>query len=270
MDTADPVMAELRPVQDLIPFATELAAAAGQFTERYFRSSDLVVETKGDGSPVTVADRGAEELMRQAIRAEFPADGIIGEEFGTTTGDSTAGDSVAGPRRRWVIDPIDGTKSFTAGVPLYSNLLAVVDDGVPVLGVINLPALGEMVWAAAGHGAFCNDEPSLVSQRSSLDGAYVMTSGVDYWPRGALDDLSERGTIIRTWGDAYGYALVATGRADAMVDPIVSIWDVAPMVPIMTEAGGRFTDLAGNERIDSGSGIGTNAVIHNELLAALP
>lgn len=256
--------AERLAVADLLGFTLELVAEAGAFTQQHFRSADLDVQFKGDGTPVTVADQGAEQLMRDAIAASFPDDEIIGEEFGVS--ELVPG---GGSGRQWVIDPIDGTKAFTAGVPLYSNLLAVIDDGVPVLGIINLPAVNEMVWATLGGGAFCNGEPCRVSTKAALDGSYLMASGVTGWARDGLHRLRDQGVIVRTWGDAYGYSMVATGRAEAMVDPIVSIWDVAPIGVIISEAGGRFTDLGGVARIDGGNGLGTNGLIHDELLAEL-
>ncbi len=256
-------MSDRRAPSDIVDFALEVITAAGALTQTWFRSPTLTVDTKDDGSPVTVADTSAEQLIRSAILDAFPNDEVMGEEFGTSERDNaTSG-------RRWIIDPIDGTKSFTAGVPLYSNLLAVVDDGVPVLGIINLPALSETVSAVVGLGAWCNGERCQVSNRSGLDGAYVMTSGVAYWPKGGLDRLADAGTVVRTWGDAYGYALVATGRAEAMIDPLANVWDIAPIGVILDEAGGRFTDLAGTPRIDGGNGIGTNGLVHDSLLAEI-
>jgi len=249
---------------DLLGFAKELIAEAGTFTQRHFRSPDLDVAFKGDGTPVTVADQGAERLMRDAITEAFPDDEIIGEEFGVSETPAHGGSG-----RQWVIDPIDGTKAFTAGVPLYSNLLAVIDDGVPVIGIINLPAVGEMLWATVGGGAFCNGERCHVSSKTTLEGSYLMASGVTGWARDGLHRLRDHGVIVRTWGDAYGYSMVATGRAEAMVDPIVSLWDVAPIGVIISEAGGTFTDLSGVERIDGGNGLGTNGLVHDALLAEL-
>lgn len=249
---------------DLLPFARDLVAEAGRLTQSFFRSADLHVEAKDDGSPVTQADQRAERLIRDAIAEHFPNDEIMGEEYGA----SDRGDSGSG--RQWIIDPIDGTKSFTAGVPLYANLLAVVDDGVPVLGVLNLPAVNELLTGVVGHGAECNGEPIRVSSRSSLHGAYVMTSSVRYWPEPFLQRVLDEGIILRTWGDAYGYAMVATGRAEAMIDPRANVWDVAPIGVILTEAGGAFTDLNGNPQITAGNGIGTNGVLHDTFRATFP
>lgn len=230
-------------------------------TLEYFQDPALVVDRKLDGTPVTVADRLAERFLREQILERFPTDSIVGEEE----------DDVAGTSgREWIIDPIDGTKSFTAGVPLFANLIAVLDDDVPVLGAINLPALDELVLASAGGGAFFNGQPTRVSDTADLRGAYLMTSGLTYWPEGSLERLTAEGMTIRTWADAYGYALVATGRVAAMVDPLANLWDVAPMQVILEEAGGKFTDLAGTRTVAGGNGVGSNGAIHEKLLAILP
>ena len=246
---------------ELLPFALDVVAAAGELTQSYFRSADLEVVAKADGSPVTAADEGAERLIRDAIAETFPNDAIMGEEYGATE---------AASGRQWVIDPIDGTKSFTAGVPLYSNLLAVIDDGEPVLGVINLPAVGEMLSAVVGHGATCNGESIQVSDKTTLRGSYVMTSSVRYWPYEFQQRVLDEGIILRTWGDAYGYAMVATGRAEAMIDPRANLWDVAPIGVILSEAGGAFTDLQGNRQVTAGNGIGTNGTLHETFRVTFP
>jgi histidinol-phosphatase len=154
-------------------------------------------------------------------------------------------------------------------VPLYSNLLALEDEHGIAIGVVNLPALGETVWAGRGLGCWSERGPAAVSTHPTLDGAYVMSSSFGHWPPGAVAALEAAGAILRTWGDGYGYALVATGRVAAMVDPIVAPYDIAPMPVICSEAGGRFTDLAGDETIESGSGVATNGHVHEELLALL-
>ena len=224
---------------------------------RWFGSSALQVETKGDGSPVTVADRAAEHLLRSEIARRYPTDAIIGEEEPDQHG--TSGN-------RWVLDPVDGTKAFTHGVPLFANLLAYFDDHGPAIGVINLPALGETVYAGRGVGCYLNGAPCRVSHTSSLAGAYVCTSGLDNWPADLLVDFAAT-VKLRTWGDAYGYALVATGRVDAMIDPQVAYYDVAAMLTILPEAGGWFSDLGGSPTASGGSGIGTNGQLHDTILA---
>lgn len=246
---------------DLLDFITEIITEAGRLTLEFFQDPSLVVDRKLDGTPVTAADRVAERFIREQIMSRFPDDAIIGEEEDDVLG--TSG-------RSWIIDPIDGTKSFTAGVPLFANLIAVLDNDVPVVGAINLPALHELVIASSGGGAFFNGEPTRVSSTADLRGAYLMTSGLTYWPEGALERLTAEGMTIRTWADAYGYALVATGRVAAMVDPLANIWDVAPMQVILEEAGGRFTSLSGERSIAAGNGVGSNGAIHDKLLAVLP
>jgi histidinol-phosphatase len=248
----------------LLEEAVELASAAGDLTLQWFGTNRLEIEIKADDTPVTVADRQAERLIRQALRARHPDDGVIGEEEGITAGSSG---------RRWVIDPIDGTYGFVHGVPLYSTLLAVLDEHGPVVGVIHLPALGETVYAGRGLGCTVRDaagvRPASVNAHRSLDGAAVMSSGVDHWPTGALERIHAGGAKIRTWGDGYGYALVATGRVEAMVDPVVSVWDLAPLPVVIGEAGGTFSTLDGREDLWGGSGVATNGLIHAELLAAV-
>ena len=244
----------------LVETAVQVVRDAGDITLDWYQRSDLTVGRKGDGSPVTAADLAAEELMRAELASVFPDDAVVGEEHVDTGG--TSG-------RTWVIDPIDGTKAFTKGVPLWSNLLALVDEHGPAVGVINLPALGETVWAGRGRGAFHNGDPCRVSDHSTIAGSYVTTSGFGYWPRDALDAVLACPVVFRTWGDAYGYAMVATGRAEAMIDPLANPWDVAPMAVIIAEAGGRYSTFSGDEGPDAwraGSGVGTNGHIHDALL----
>ncbi len=246
--------------QATLDLALGLARAAGDRTLRWFRADDLTVERKDDGTPVTAADRDAERFLREELLAAFPDDGILGEEEAPRA--STSG-------RRWIIDPIDGTKAFTCGVPLYSTLLALEDaDGIAV-GVVHLPALGETVWAGRGRGCWSERGTARVQGTASLAGAYVMSSSFDSWRPAQMAAVSDAGAILRTWGDGYGYALVATGRVAAMVDPVVAPYDVGPMPVLLAEAGGRFTDLAGADTIEGGSGLGTNGLVHDELLALL-
>ena len=240
--------------------AVELLREAGRRTLGWFRAADLEVERKADGSPVTAADRAAERFLREELGRRFPGDGILGEEEAPAA--STTG-------RRWILDPIDGTKAFTCGVPLYSNLLALEDEHGIAIGVVNLPALGETVWAGRGLGAWTERGPARVSDHPSVAGAYVMSSGVDVFRPEQLTALAAAGAVVRTWGDGYGYALVATGRVAAMVDPVVEPYDIGPMPVLLAEAGGRFTDLAGEPTIEQGSGVGSNGLVHDELLALL-
>jgi histidinol phosphatase-like enzyme (inositol monophosphatase family) len=248
----------------------DIATGAGEVTLRYFRQNDLRVESKADDSPVTIADRSAEQWAREQIAQRFPDDAVVGEEFSDSAGTS---------RYRWVIDPIDGTKSFVCGVPLYSTLLALECDGQPLGGVIQIPALGETVIAAVGQGAWYRSSPTgawtraKVSEKSTLDSSVLLTSQSDlFGRRGAGDafaDLERICWVSRTWGDGYGYLLVATGRAELMVDAICNPWDVAAMLPILSEAGGRFTDWRGNETCRGGEGLGSNGRIHDEVVSIL-
>ncbi len=244
----------------LLDEAVGLARRAGEFTLGHFRRADLQVDTKGDGTPVTVADRGAEAQLRAEIAELFPDDGIFGEEQAEKPG--TSG-------RRWIIDPIDGTKAFTHGVPLYTNLLALEDAQGIAIGVINVPALGETVYAGRGLGAWCNDEAVHTDDTAQLTGSYLMTSGFAGWPGDTIDRLNAHGVHMRTWGDGYGYTLVATGRVQAMADSVAELYDLAPMPVIMAEAGGRFTDLIGRPGPAGGSGLASNGRIHDELLELL-
>jgi histidinol-phosphatase len=245
--------------------AVEIAREAGNSTLRYFRRG-VDFERKPDQSPVTIADREAELIARNHIHAAFPHDAVLGEEHGELPGTSGY---------RWIIDPIDGTKSFISGVPLYSTLVGIEFEGKAVIGVIYLPALDEGVHAARGGGAWYfsagDDVPTSVSTKGSLSDGLFVTSQVDsYFHRGAGDvfhKLEKTAYVTRTWGDGYGYLLVATGRAEVMMDPIMQVWDAAAIQPIMEEAGGTFTDWQGEPTIFSGEGVATNKHVLEEVLS---
>lgn len=251
-----------------------IARAAGDHTLRYFGDQSLTVDAKSDDSPVTIADREAEQLVRREITAAFPEDTVQGEEFAEKSGQTSY---------RWVVDPIDGTKSFVCGVPLYSTLLALEKDGQPIGGVILIPALQQWVVAGIGHGCWHQKRHpdgsmspwtrARVSNRTSLDQAVLVTSQVDSFDsRGAesvYKQLEKQCWITRTWGDGYGYLMVATGRADVMVDPICNAWDVAAILPVVCEAGGQFTDWKGERTVRGGDGVGTNAALHSDVLKVL-
>jgi histidinol phosphatase-like enzyme (inositol monophosphatase family) len=236
---------------------------------RYFQQAGVAVDRKSDDSPVTIADREAEQLLRRRIEAAYPDDGIIGEEFGTKDADS---------EYQWIVDPIDGTKSFICGVPLYGNLVAVTHGDRAVLGVMNFPALGQCVYAAVGRGAWYvrggqPPQPAKVSACPRLADAVFLTSEIKtFFAKGreqAYLALQNRARLSRTWGDCYGYALVATGRADVMVDPEMNVWDAAALQPILEEAGGTFTDWQGQPTIHSGEGVATNGHLSEEVLQAI-
>ncbi|MDQ1393899.1 MAG: hypothetical protein QOF30_2876 [Acidimicrobiaceae bacterium] len=244
---------------DVLREAVELVRRAGELSLSWFRT-DLRVEQKGDGTPVTEADRAVERFLRVEIGRAHPDDGIVGEEEESQA--SSSG-------RTWILDPIDGTKAFTRGVPLYANLLAIEDEYGSAVGVVNIPALGQLLWAGRGRGCFLNGVPARVSDRDTLDGAYCSSSGYESWNEASLLAVKRAGMVLRTWGDGYGFLLVASGRVDAMVDPAAERYDLAPMTVILAEAGGRFTDLSGRPTSTGGSGVATNGRIHDAVLDCL-
>jgi len=249
-----------------LELARRAACEAGRGTLAHFRTG-TDVQRKADNSPVTIADRQAEQQLRQLIHAAFPDDAIVGEEFPTQPGPSGF---------RWVLDPIDGTKSFISGVPLYGTIVGMDYRGESLLGVIYLPALDEGVLAARGHGAWQfrgggAAVPARVSTTARLADGLLVTSEIGgFADRGAAEAwerLERSAWITRTWGDCYGYYLVATGRAVAMIDPQMNVWDAAGILPILEEAGGTFTDWQGRPTVEGGEGIGTNGHVQEELLA---
>ena len=236
---------------------------AGEVTLRYF-GGRVDSAAKGDGTPVTLADREAEELLRERITARFPDHGVLGEEYPETN---------PGARVRWILDPIDGTRSFMRGVPLYGVLVGIEVEGEAQVGVAHFPALNETVAAAKGLGCRWNGEEARVSEIKDLKEALVVTTDEER-VRGVPAaegwiHLSRSADFSRTWGDCYGHILVATGRAEIMVDPILSSWDCGPLLTILTEAGGRFTALDGSATIHGGSGISTNGYFHEPVLDTL-
>jgi len=247
----------------LLEFAAEVAREAGEITLRYFKR-DFIAERKADKSYVTIADREAEGLLRRRIESTFPEDGILGEEEGEKTGSSG---------RRWIIDPIDGTYSFVHGVPLYAVLIGLEIDEQSVLGAVNLPALGELVCAARGAGCFWNGEPARVSDTKSPDQALLLATDFgtcDQFGFGsAAAALQKQVNARRTWGDAYGHILVATGRADVMLDPVMNVWDCAALAPIVEEAGGTFTDWRGKKTIHGGNAISTNSQLFDFVMETI-
>lgn len=247
--------------QSLVNMAIELATGAGALTRKWFDRGTMSFDTKADGSPVTEADKAAERYLREQISAAFPTDAIIGEEEDDR--DGTSG-------RTWIIDPIDGTKSFTHGVPLYGTLLSVVDEHGPAVGVIVMPALDETVSAGRGLGCFHNGRETSVNENDDFSTSYAMTSGLEYWHDDAeRDRLLASDLIVRTWADAYAYVLLATGRCEAVLDPLVKIWDVAAMQVIIPEAGGMVTDQFGEPWEEGTHFVASNGKIHDEVLAAV-
>lgn len=246
-------------LQPLLDFALDAMWQAGRLTLGYFQTG-VAVERKSDNSPVTIADKSAEQLLRKLISQRFPDDGLLGEEYDEEPGSSGL---------TWIIDPIDGTKSFTAGVPIYGSLLALVEDGKPLLGVANYPALNETVYAARGLGAFWNGRRARVSTVSRLEDAVFLASEIGHYGAkdAAFQQLVNATYIQRTWGDSYGYLLVATGRAEIMVDGKMAVWDCGPFPVILEEAGGTFTDWQGKTTIYGGESIATNGALFDAVMA---
>jgi myo-inositol-1(or 4)-monophosphatase len=213
----------------------------------------LRIERKSDDSPVTKADREAEQMLREAIEMEYPQHGIIGEEFGTVREDA---------RVQWILDPIDGTQSFIHGIPLYTTLIGILVDGQPVSGIIYAPAMREFCEAYHGGGTRLNGKICTVSEVDSLADASVMSGDWKFIRQYGFDvefaQLIDQAALHRTWGDAYGHMMVATGRAEIMFDPILNTWDAAPLLTILEEAGGSFTDMQGNPIISGGNGLSCN------------
>lgn len=241
--------------------AVEFAREGGDSTLNYFKKS-FDLDFKSDNSPVTNADREAEQIIRKKIKERYPDHGIIGEEFGNENEES---------RVVWVIDPIDGTQSFIHGVPFYTTLIGILIDGKPQVGVIYAPAQNEMMSAAVGEGCYFNEGKAEVRACDSLSKATFLTTDFEHIKKHnfekPFEELLSSTRIHRTWGDAYGHLMVAAGRADIMFDPILNIWDAAALLPIITEAGGCFTDVNGRETIETGNAISTNKALQPELLS---
>jgi myo-inositol-1(or 4)-monophosphatase len=245
-----------RPYLD---FATQTAYEAGRLTLGYFGTGAARPELKADDTPVTVADREAEKLMRGRIEARYPKHAILGEEYGETTGSD----------HRWILDPIDGTKSFVRGVPLYGVLIGLEIDGVCEVGAAYFPAIDEMVCAATGEGCYLNGRRTNVSTRSLAQGIASFTDAASFGEHGrgaAWERVLSTAGSTRGWSDAYGHALVATGRAELMLDPIMNLWDCGPFPPILREAGGFFGDWSGNETIYANEAMSTTSTLLPEVM----
>lgn len=238
-----------------LDFAVDLAWRAGRVALGHYQTG-IAAAAKDDASPVTEADRAAERLLRELIESRFPSDGILGEEYGALR---------AAADRRWIVDPIDGTRSFIRGMPLFGCLVALEEQGKPVVGVMHFPALAETVYAAVGEGCWWNGRAARVSAVEALTDALVLTTDVENIEAegraAGWDRLRRAAGTVRTWGDCYGHALVATGRAEAMLDPVMSVWDAAALQPVIEEAGGVFTDWNGRASHEGGSAVSTSAAL---------
>jgi histidinol-phosphatase len=258
---------------DDLALARRLADAADLITLARFGAGDLRVDTKPDLTPVTDADRGVEESLRHRLADARPDDAVSGEEFGGTPGDA---------RRRWVIDPIDGTKNFVRGIPVWATLIALLDGDDPVLGVVSAPAMGRRWWAARGSGAWSgsagagegpDERPLAVSRVNRLEDASLSYSSLSDWATAGRRDrflaLADRVWRTRAYGDFWSYMLVAEGAVDVAAEPDLSLWDMAALAPIVTEAGGRFTDLDGTDGVRGAGAAASNGALHEAFVAAL-
>ncbi len=257
---------------DDLALAHVLADTADAVSMARFRALDLHVESKPDLTPVSDADTAVEKALRATLARTRPRDAVLGEEYG-------ASEAAAGPgTRQWVIDPIDGTKNFIRGVPIWATLIALMEADQVMVGLVSAPALGRRWWAARGHGAFAGRHtaaatPIRVSGVSRLADSSFCYSDLRHWDEaGQLNgmlDIIRRTWRNRSYGDFYGYMLVAEGAVDVMVEPELSLWDLAALVPIVTEAGGTFTDLAGRPGPAGGSAVATNGKLHADILERL-
>ncbi len=249
-------------MNELKKFCKLLADESGKIIKQYYRT-DYRVEIKSDETPVTIADKRSEELMREMIMKEFPDHGILGEEFGEYNPSS---------EYKWILDPIDGTKSFISGVPLFGTLIALIHNNEPIIGVINHPVLGECL-IGDNIATELNDIKVTVRKCDDLSSALLLASDhliVDkYRPKTGFDNLLSRVKLYRTWGDCYGYSLLASGFADIMIDPIMSKWDLAALIPVVKGAGGIITDYYGNNPMEGNSIVASNTKLHGQVLTIL-
>jgi histidinol-phosphatase len=247
-------------LRDYLDFAVQTAYEAGRLTLGYFQTDTLRPELKPDDTPVTAADREAEELIRARIGAKYQGHAVVGEEY-RVEGNAS---------RRWIVDPIDGTRAFVRGVPLYGVLIGLEIEGRCEVGVAYFPALDEMIYAATGEGCFCNGRRSRVSSTDTLKGGILsFTDAASFEEHGreeAFRRLRRTAGGSRGWSDAYGHALVATGRVELMLDPVMNPWDCAPFPPILREAGGYFGDWSGNETIYAGEALSTTRELLPQVL----
>lgn len=256
-------MLHCRGLNDDLALALSLADAADEITLRYFQSARLSVRTKADRTPVSEADEAVEKMIRERLAAERPGDGIVGEEFGS------GGQAPSPVQRRWIIDPIDATKNYIRGVPVFATLIAL--DGK--LGVISAPAMKRRWWASRGEGAFCNGQRIAVSRIGSIGEAAIGYDSITDFDQHGLTAkflaLVRRCGRSRGFGDFWSHVLVAEGALDIAIEPTVAHWDMAAIRIVVEEAGGRFTSLAGEARADGGSGLSTNGILHDEVLRAM-
>ncbi len=252
----------MNDIKEFKLFAKHLAEISGNIIKNYFRTQ-IKIDSKADDSPVTIADKKAEETMREEIMKQFPDHGILGEEFGEHNSSSNY---------KWILDPIDGTKSFICGTVTFGTLIALVKDGEPILGVINQPILKEFLLGD-NNSAELNDQKVKVRQCKDLSDAVLLTTDYldikKYQNGNKFDELTGKVKLYRNWGDCFGYYLLATGFADIMVDPIMNIWDTIALIPVIKGAGGVITDYQGNDAVKGDSVIAASPGIHKKVIQIL-
>jgi len=252
----------MNDIKEFKLFAKHLAEISGNIIRNYFRTQ-IKIDSKADDSPVTIADKKAEESMREEIMKQFPGHGILGEEFGEHNSSSSY---------KWILDPIDGTKSFICGTVTFGTLIALVKDGEPILGVINQPILKEFLFGD-NNSAELNDQKVKVRQCENFSDAVLLTTDYldvkKYQNGNKFDELTGKVKLYRNWGDCFGYYLLATGFADIMVDPIMNIWDSMALIPVIKGAGGIITDYQGNDPVKGNSIIAASPEIHNKVIQIL-
>ncbi|MAT15642.1 MAG: histidinol phosphate phosphatase [Planctomyces sp.] len=256
-------------IESRLQLALQLAEEAQEFILQHYQNKSLEVELKGDSSPVTIADRGAEELIRKRLAEVHPGDGVVGEEFDDKESDNGY---------KWILDPIDGTKSFVHGIPLFGTLIGIEKEGEMVAGLCRFPGLDDVVYAHNGGGAWWKKganapERCHVSTKSKLSESLVCITDIKLWDtKGIRDLLSEFGAkarLLRNWGDCYGHAMVATGRAEVILEPEMNPWDASPFLPILREAGGHYLNWDGEETIYGSNGISVNAALKDEIISMI-
>ncbi len=252
----------MNDIKEFKLFAKHLAEISGNIIRNYFRTQ-IKIDSKADDSPVTIADKKAEESMREEIMKQFPGHGILGEEFGEHNSSSSY---------KWILDPIDGTKSFICGTVTFGTLIALVKDGEPILGVINQPILKEFLFGD-NNSAELNDQKVKVRQCENFSDAVLLTTDYldvkKYQNGNKFDELTGKVKLYRNWGDCFGYYLLATGFADIMVDPIMNIWDSMALIPVIKGAGGIITDYQGKDPVKGNSIIAASPEIHNKVIQIL-
>lgn len=249
-------------MQEFVDFTKQLAKASGDIINQYFRTG-INIEKKDDDSPVTIADKKAEEIMREMIMKEFPEHGIVGEEFGNHNEDA---------EYQWVLDPIDGTKSFISGTFLFGTLIGLMKNREPILGAIHHSVLSQLLIGANDETRLNGDTVKVRNTEKLRQATLLYTDFVDvgkYQNGIAFQHLLGRTNFNRTWGDCHGYFLVATGYADIMLDPIMNLWDIVALIPIIEGAGGKITDWRGNSPLDGEGIIATNGLLHPHVMRAL-